>query len=256
MVQWLPGNLLRVAAVAVTLFTAATGPAAADDGGELRPYFGLTIDPVVWSVRALASEDEEEKLDRRSYLDMSTRVSKGYERRYVGLFGAAVGVELPYVPLRFELAGEYRDAFRFENAQSLSLSGDSWGTHAYSVLGKAYLDIDLGEIRGYVGAGAGFTHVRIDRYDPSALGEVTLAPGDPDRDISPAQTLQDTGFSWSLGLGLSAPLDKWETTHLDLGYEYLQLGAFQNLAQGLGGGLDHDGKLASHSVRLGVRYGF
>lgn len=256
MVRCLTGHLARMAAVAAVIGMVAAGPAVADDDGALRPYFGLTIDPVFWSVKALAAESETETGDRHTYHAMGTRVSEGYERRYLGLFGAAVGVQVPYVPLRFELAGEYRDFFQFEHAQSPSLSGDTLGTHAYSMLGKAYLDVDLGTISGYVGAGAGFIHVRIDRYDPSALGEVTLAPGDPVRDRSPAQTLQDTGFSWSLGFGLSAPLDKWDSTHFDLGYEYLQLGAFQNLARGLGGGLDQDGKLASHSVRLGVRFGF
>lgn len=199
------------------------------------------------------------------------RGGDGAPYRTLGDFGEVPAIELGlgYTALpaaRLEVLVEYRPRFAFkgranfldpERRQSVSVDGSS-----LSGILAAYVDLPmlglpkLGPLGPFIGAGVGAVRTRVGETRMTFPATTTIVPGKSRADLA-----------WMLTAGVAVALS--ERTTLDFAWRYADLGAVHT-GRGEGRVVWRDGSreplvldlaptraaLASHGLRLSLRYGF
>ncbi len=199
------------------------------------------------------------------------RGGDGARLRSVGDFGTVHALELGLgytaAPgLRLELLAEYRPRLAFEGRANFLEPGRQQSVaaelSALSAMLAAYVDLPglslprLGPLVPFLGAGVGAARTRIGETRMTFPKTTTVVPG-----------ASRTDFAWMLTAGVAVALNKRMT--LDLAWRYTDIGEVRT-GRGAGRVVWRDGsrkplpldlaatraKLASHGLRLSLRYAF
>lgn len=177
--------------------------------------------------------------------------------------------------LRFDLTGEYRfrsDVKAVDHARvdvtgpdGTIEAGTTYEGKLSSLVGLMNLYADLPVSSGfvpYLGAGIGVSRTRFSEFHALSDGTFTdaLSGAVTSSSVkSQAGGASSTNFAWALMAGASVALD--DTTKLDLGYRYLNLGAglaastdIINCECGTVGSPLEAHNLESHEIRVGLRW--
>ena len=255
----------RLAAAAIVGGAAMLGVDAGASDFYLRAGMGLDRpSETVFADRDCSSAS-------RAALYGCGRGEDGARLRSVGDFGTVHALELGLgytaAPgLRLELLAEYRPRLAFEGRANFLDPGRQQSVAAelssLSAMLAAYVDLPgltlpgIGPIIPFLGAGVGAARTRIGETRMTFPRTTTVVPG-----------TSRTDFAWMLTAGVAVALNERMT--LDLAWRYTDIGEVHT-GQGAGRVVWRDGsrgplpldlaatraKLASHGLRLSLRYAF
>ena len=172
------------------------------------------------------------------------RVDNDYDTGFAlsGQVGYDTGQLWPYGGLRGELELSYREN-EIDQHSIAALGGQQPGStgtaSTTAVMANLFHDFQTGTpLTPYVGGGIGYAWSSLDDYG------VRAAPNALDDD--------DSAFAWQLGAGLGYAVTEQATVSLDYRYFSTRADATSNV----GGSVNSDVDLDSHTVMLGLRYRF
>lgn len=246
-------SIIKTTVVAGLIGMTASGAFAADlSRGMLPPIPVLDETTESWYLRGDVGyiHFKRPEADYTSGL-----IEGGMTREGVGdtaVLGAGIGYR--FSPLfRADVTVDHRLSSRFTGLRTDA--GFATGSlfdrgrfQASTAMLNVYADLSTyRDFTPYVGAGLGVAYSAFGHYTRTttdALGAVTLehlSGGD------------DWNFAWALMAGIGYRLS--DSFTLDLGYRYVSLGDVKTRGFAGGAGADVE-SIASHEVRLGVRYAF
>ena len=257
---------LNTIALAACAWALTAMPANAADLVPFEPIpVPVPIPPAIvggWYLRGDIgySNQNVDELDNVLYdtTDSIDEVSRDFDG--APIFGAGIGYKFNRW-FRADVTGEYRSKADFTGADIIESGGvttvNTYDAKKSEWLGLVNAYADLGSWRGispYVGAGVGAVNVEIHGFSDIGVG----SSGDPA--FAFGEDNDEWNFAWAVYAGVGFEVTPSVT--LDIGYRYLDLGDAES-----GDLVTYDGvnnvdnpmefkDIASHDIRLGVRYLF